>query len=185
MDNLGWSSQRRQDCICAGKCAPLLLPPLLLQADGSPQPVQAGIHSGKDRFPYSCDRNLFSSLKARLVAQEEASGKIGKKLNTCTCVSFSWKQSCAFCSESGFISTLLLRFPLLLVAFTAPAASTLLCAYIYSQFLGLLPSVQGTQLITLFTQASPVFWACCARPSTVWVQLTFLLVFLATSLYLP
>lgn len=46
----------------------------------------------------------------------------------CSCISFSWKQSCAFCSESRYISTLLLRL-LLHVAFTSPAAWPLLGAY--------------------------------------------------------
>ena len=62
---------QRENHMQVSKCA--LLPPLLLQADVSPQPVQPRIHSGKGKFPCSCDVNLFSSLETRLVAQEEAS----------------------------------------------------------------------------------------------------------------
>lgn len=49
----------------AHRCA---APPLQL-ADGPPQLVWPRSHSGKGRFPYSCDKNLFSFLKAGLIAQ--------------------------------------------------------------------------------------------------------------------
>lgn len=60
-----------------------MLPPLLQLADGPPQLVWPRSHSGKGRFPYSRDKNLFSSLKAGLVAQRGPPSR-RVKLNMCT-----------------------------------------------------------------------------------------------------